>query len=770
MKFLDLNTGYSIDALWTNNQTNGYIFWFPNEQSIGITYTKPIAFVSDTNTPIELHIEDNDVFSFISNSNISETVDGYVFDGYPVYTKSTSTNVEVVNDKYIHTFNVAACAKDAGEYICKLKIGDFGFIRIGIDAYGEDESLYVNLSNMGVEIPTGVQKAIYNNNVHEDKTDNILINRKFKELLTNYWDIIANKGSYKSLLNSIEWFEWDDSLKIKEIIKRQEANRYLFSDKDVISQLKNDIDDTIGNFIKTTYISLYCSLQDELPSYDNEFNPELAQVALKWSRDDIQLKIALLAQFFGIYFLPIHISILHATAEDKIFTNTIKAIHGSEIKRDDLFGDFNYIESNVKDNNVYKLTNVSAQVSNSTIFGVDSETAYFGVDCFPKNDIVDTHLFSKQYYSGPGVIIPIELVIPNQMRHDFVKQTIVEFENELGPNKFVFNTIFNAYKGNIRINFNLLAKNAFNYNLKFTFILGSSKTLSRTVKFVVEDADNLNINIYKVHAKDDSNGLTMNDFVDTSCSKYIFGIQNKTLNTTNRIYIQYLPYMLPDNENYIKYNGIKLTRTLVYDVKNDIDYNTEIWEEKLSELHARLTSNTNGEYLEFAKYDANDNSLCYLIYVSKYFNVTDPLGSNGIITSIIEQNAATQQYNKYNIIRNDLGFYPQFHYLEKMDGNNIDDYTISIYDAICCAPEINNGNNVIDFRYGREINDAEWEFYNNSTNASVKYNVNNSSSKPFVANFEQNALKPGYYDIIFKYSLTNGVTGECKLDSAFRIK
>ena len=67
MKFLDLNTGYSIDALWTDNQTNGYIFWFPNEQSIGITYTQPIAFVSDTNTPIELYIEDNDIFSFISN-------------------------------------------------------------------------------------------------------------------------------------------------------------------------------------------------------------------------------------------------------------------------------------------------------------------------------------------------------------------------------------------------------------------------------------------------------------------------------------------------------------------------------------------------------------------------------------------------------------------------------------------------------------------------------------------------------------------------------
>ena len=43
-----------------------------------------------------------------------------------------------------------------------------------------------------------------------------LLEKKFKELLVNYWDVIANKGSYKSLINSIKWFEYGDILKLRD--------------------------------------------------------------------------------------------------------------------------------------------------------------------------------------------------------------------------------------------------------------------------------------------------------------------------------------------------------------------------------------------------------------------------------------------------------------------------------------------------------------------------------------------------------------------------
>ena len=759
MKFLNLSTGYTFDGLWTGTQEKGYIFWFPKEQSIDLVYTMPIAIVTDNDAPLTLSIEDNDIFSFISHAAEDVVVDGYKFAGEPVYSTSMVTTPEPVNSKYVHVFNVACSSKTIGEYVCKIVIGDAGYIRVGADFYGEYEPAYINLSNMGIEIPTAVQKAIYDSNVHEDKTDNILINRKFKELLSNYWDVVANRGSYKSLVNSLEWFEWDNLLQVKEILKHGEAGRTIFSDEDMLSVLDTKIGDSFTNFAKTTYISLYCSLQNELPSYDNELNPVLEQAVLKWTRNDIQLKIALLAQFFGIYFMPMHMSILHAVAEDAVFSSTIKAIHGAEVKRDDCFGDTNYVECNIKDNAVFKMSNVNAQVSNHTTYGIKyPDAAVFGVDVFPTDGAIteaDIRTFSSKYYGGPGAIIPIQLILPNQTVGDFLKTTIADYTTEDGSmHRVVLSDVINEADGKITINFNFLAKTAQDYTIKFTFILGSSKSLTRTVKFTVEDADNLNINVYKVRAKDDTDGLTRADFSDNRCGKYVFRIQNGEAG--KQYYTQYLPYMLPSDERYNAYHGIKLSRTVIFDLRN---------KNGLGHMHTDheilfLKSVMQRDFIDFAKYDYTnpDNPvMTYLIFVSKRFYAEVP--------ATVYENV--YEYT-YNIIRNELGFYPQFHYLEKMDGTDIDNYTVSPYEAVCCAAEINTSDGPKAFRYGHMIDTAEWSYYNHLTGETICHPE--SSQKPFVVNEQAMHMKPGYYDISFKYSLTNGVTHECRLDSAFRIK
>ena len=745
MKFLNLSTGYSFDGLWTNEQTKGYVFWFPNEQSTGITYVMPIAVITDNAEPLSISIEDNSVFSLISHNNIESHVDGYTF-STPIYNNNFVTEPEKVNNKYIHIFNVSCSSNTAGEYICKVNIDDAGYIRVGADLYDEHEAAYINLSNMGVEIPTTVQKAIYDSNVHEDLIDNILINRKFKELLSNYWDIIANKGSYKSLKNALSWFEWGDVLKIREIWKQDKCKTF-FSDKEIMSSFEHNVENAFTNFVKTTYISIYCALQNDLDSYDEEKNPELEQAIFKWSKEDIQLKLSLLAQYFGAYFMPIHMSILHATVEDKVFTNTIKTIYCSGIERTDCFGDFNYVECNINDGDTIKLGNVRAQVTDGTIFGVKgiNDKRHFGVDLFPSKSYVDesfAYIFDQQYYTGPGVIIPFKLSVSNQSENDFIKQTIVDLNDE----RFIFYDKFTARNNRIGIKFNLLLKEAKEYNIRFSFLLASGKTVTRSVNFVVEDADNININIYKVKAKDDSNGFTKDDFLDTSICKYFYSIQPN--DAVENYCSQHLSYMLPSDHRYATYDGIKLNRTVVVDVKNNMD----------SEI-LFLRSIMYKDFLEFAKYDYTDPDnpkMKYLIFVSKKFY--------GAVPKTLNNNVF---YYSYDVIRNDLGFYPQFHYLHKMEGNNIDDYTVSQYEAVCCAPEINGSNGTEDFRYGHQIDRHEWTFTNSITGKAIDYNV--SSRQPFIAD-HANPLSDGYYNIEFNYSLSNGIIGRCRLDSAFRIK
>ena len=768
MKFLNLNTGYSFDGLWKKGQEKGYIFWFPKEQSIGLTYTMPIAIVTNDDSSLNITIEDNDIFKLInSNINLTETIeiDGYNFDSYPNYANSIVTIPEEVKGKYIHVFNVACMSNNANEYICKINIGDTGdYIRVGADFYGEYEPAYINLANMGVELPTSIQKAIYDTNVHEDLTDNIIINRKFKELLSNYWNIIANRGSYKSLLNALEWFEWNDQLKIKEIYKHNEAVKTIFNDKDIVSTMNEMVESQFTNFVKTSYISLYCSLQDELPSYDNEYNPELAQAVFKWSKNDIKLKLALLAKFFGFYFLPIHLAILHATAEDKVFTNTIKTIHAGEICRNDIFNDYEYVESNIKDDSVFFLNNVRAQVTSDTVFGIqypESGSDYtnvktFGVDIFPSDSVVNENnikTFAQQYYTGPGVIVPIELVLPNRIESDFIKQTIIEYTDNTDKMQTV--TFYNVFKidkeddskkdnPKITINFNFLAKTAKDYLLKFTFILGSSKTVTRNIKFKVEDTDNVNISLYKICAK---NNISESDFYDTSCSKYLFRIQSENNDNPNTWYTQYLPYLNTNDEDY---KGIKLSRTIVVDVK-DVDT------DKINNLINILTNEPyNYMYLTKKEIDSTNKligKITYLIFISKDFFAAEP--SLPILKS------------DYKIIRNDLVFYPQFHELKHIEGDNIEDYTIAQHEALCCAVEIQDNNENKEFKYGHLITQSEWSFYNHLTNEIINHPA--SSQKPFIAG-NDNILSSGYYDIIFKYSLNTGDTNEYRLNSAFRIR
>lgn len=786
-------------------QSKGYIFWFPNEQSINITYSMPICALTETDEPLNLKIENNNVFYFINaakdeNNNESITdIDGYKFNE-PDYSLKLITEPQKIEGTkyYAHVFNIACLSSNIGEFICKIYVGDEGYIRVGADFYCENEALYINLSNFGVELPDMIQKAIYDSNVHEDLKDNILINRKLKELMSNYWDIIANKGSYRSLKNSLEWFEWNNNLKVKEIWKHKEANITMFDDRELMTTLENKIQDSFTNFIKTNYISIYCALQEELDEYDDEFNPTLKDLVFKWSKEDIQLKLALLSKFFGHNFMPIHMNLLYSTVEDKVFTNTIKTLHGNTINRDDSFGSFDCVESNIKDNASYKLSNVSVQVTDNTIFGIrypESKDTYFGVDKFSNFGLVcdedeSIKTFSTQYYTGPGTIIPIHLTISNQEAGDFIKETQIICTDSLGNvNTFNFNNIFKVKQNQINIKFNFLAKDAKTYEIKFTFILASSKTITKYIKFDVEDCDNVTLNMYKVHAKDDSKGFTKKDFADKSIQKYFYSIQDNE-KTKDSLYTQYLPYLTPNNELYKDYNGIKLNRIIVIDLTDTtkiIDNNykySEVYKYKYvnSEfcddfeiLHDDFDHYEHGiyyiravlgdDYLEYARYEnpnTPEEKLKYLMFISKKFFAESP------------KELYENKYGfNYKVIRDDLGFFPQFHYLELIkpkDTPSISDFSLYPYEAFCCAVEINDENGPKDFKYGHQIKDSEWTVINQSnidTNTNtIEYS--NSIRSPFIALNTKKTLDPGYYDISFKYCLDYNIN-KCVLKSAFRI-
>lgn len=257
----------------TNRVFNGdapYIHWFEGQQSVDLIYTQRICVLSDTET-IHISIPENPVFHIldVSKIGVNEVVMNQVTyqDINGMYCNELDDTGIPYDNYYVHMLYFSACSSNVMEARENFFIDEEPYI-IGADFYPEREELKLNLANFGVEIPESVQRAIYPSNVHEEAKDNILLNRKYKELLMDYMSILGNKGSYESLLNSLHWFEYGDLLTIKEFWKHKEWERIIYNDQSFTQVLSERSKHLLTNFAKTTYMGVYLAMQTEKRNKD----------------------------------------------------------------------------------------------------------------------------------------------------------------------------------------------------------------------------------------------------------------------------------------------------------------------------------------------------------------------------------------------------------------------------------------------------------------------------------------------------------------------
>lgn len=406
---------------------------------------------------------------------------------YMIYIAGSSSTASEYRESFFIQEHVYVEGPDKYHPII-LQDGDLHEFVVGADFHVEREELKINLGNFGIEIPESIQKAIYPANPHEESKDNILLNRKYKELLMDYIDILGNKGSYQSLLNSLNWFEYGDLLSLKEIWKHTEWDKTIYNDQELTQLLSDHVKRTLTNYAKTTYFGIYCACQsikeshvDEIyppSSYKNTlFNtslskqleddnldpqglinrtlqigmgeasiivsedqsvdplvganfkkltsmykdvdrflgeeiPELQNNTLKWSRADMAIKMALLGNFFEAYFTPVHLDLIHSTLEDIVFTNTMKAINGGEMRRDDYILHDSVVKCNVKDDEVFQLKDIKVQANSDTPFVNPFDVDYTTIDnhkIFGTEEINTTDDFkdipSRFLPSNPSLVI-----------------------------------------------------------------------------------------------------------------------------------------------------------------------------------------------------------------------------------------------------------------------------------------------------------------------------------------------------------------------------
>lgn len=532
IRFVDLESGNIFNA------SKPYVFWFDGEQSTNLIYTKPICFISNKRRSV-VSIPKSGIFSILDTSKLDTELDNiYGFEYQDI--NSLKTNTITIpgyryDDYYVYIVYIGAQSELGGEFVDTLTIDGEEFL-VGADFYEENESLYVNLSNNGIEIPNSIQKAIYEVNPHEDKRDNITLNRKWKELLANLWDTVSNKGSYKSLHNTLNWFEWGDMLKLCEVWKRTDE-KDIYSIRDIKAILGDKYFETLSGFSKTTYIAIYCALQkmklgeNQEVIYDSEKNPVLQNIVSRWSTRDLSLKLCMLGNFYKTYFMPIHLDLIHCTIEDVVFTNTFKMNVASGQERNDFVYLTHDFDCSVKDGDIFKLSPVEVFVDEDALFGDLSDNQRF-------NDI--------------GCIVDFTLDFP-LLGEEKIKREYITYVGGGEAKSKIDYRVFGS-----KIEFSLLLLKEGEYDIRMQFDTTAGRTFTKRVILNVIDTTHTTLKVYRVQ-----NIRSPKEEAFFNINNYIFGRQvGKTDTNPTK---QYLSTKLVDPNTYKNwgYTGVCLNHLLI---------------------------------------------------------------------------------------------------------------------------------------------------------------------------------------------------------------
>lgn len=484
IRFYDLDKGQVFDG------SNPYVFQLGDGVSTGIWTSRTIVFLFDNSIAEKQGIdfdfpEDSKFYIFqmptklVPEDEVNINGHGYLdlqkmithhHEGYGVKRLNTSHGI-----MKMYRLSVVFMSDSEGEFHDTLKVShlgiELGSFEFAADVYGEDERLPIDAANLGVEIPKQFQKAVYDANVREETEDYVLLNRKWKELLIEYWNVIANKGNYRSLTNSLKFFEYGDLVKISEYWKYVDNfDTALLVGRDISQILDEEIHENLDVLTKTTYIGLsmlingltggYESLSGtEITDSGNEFLPEpvpeLEYISTKWTIEDITLKMTLLANYFSTYFMPIHLDLIHSSVDRLVFTNCIKILESVRRKRQDYWDDQGIISCNLSYETDYWLENTRTYNNPETALRNANVPEYWGdlkrvgVEekrssiLVPDTDIDDTKIYLNQLFGGVGVKVPVEMSY--NAPHSFFKRVEISVYKMTGDGNYSLTANYTSY-------------------------------------------------------------------------------------------------------------------------------------------------------------------------------------------------------------------------------------------------------------------------------------------------------------------------------------
>ena len=311
-----------------------------------------------------------DVNQHISLNFLENTITGHtIFGDYGTYTIIDVTEKKITVSDILSYFDTSASGKT---YDFTIQTMPDRIMTINL--YGqtevEDERFVQHLKLLGANLGTDVQPIFKESDINEQGIDYTILNRKRKELLTVYPDIYNYIGSYKALINAINFFGYND-LDLYEYYRciKPTSPLYGLLQKVLIQDIFineipgwSEIELDSINYLKTNLFNLTYKITDFDGNYIDMY-----------SLDEVQRKLTKMVYWLRKHIIPLSANILDITG---------LAYAGTSIY-------INYDASNY----VKKIT-------------VNQENAVINFDYIQTLNIDTNYLFTINFYLTSGTTMP----------------------------------------------------------------------------------------------------------------------------------------------------------------------------------------------------------------------------------------------------------------------------------------------------------------------------------------------------------------------------
>lgn len=216
--------------------------------------------------------------------------------------------------------------------ILEIKAGSDIVARIDVygEVEGEDERLKVLLSNLGNTLQDSDFLLFKSHDITENAPDQVLMNQKRKELLLELHNIKPFVGTYKAILNAIDFFGYD-KITLKEYwinVDKSESNfgklhaipvpNSSVRGEMIRKRLKFKVPSSTKK--KTSRFSLVYRLNETNGKFDQWDIPKVDEV-FDYTPDEVIIKLYGLKNRLQKDYLPLEAKIVDITGEGDYFTN-----------------------------------------------------------------------------------------------------------------------------------------------------------------------------------------------------------------------------------------------------------------------------------------------------------------------------------------------------------------------------------------------------------------------------------------------------------------